>query len=48
MTTCKTCRFLEHGIYFKQKPNGSLTVKQCCNMDGIPEEKSLDNYSAQF
>ncbi len=35
---CKTCRFIEHGIYFKQLPNGNLTVKHCCNMDSLPEE----------
>lgn len=34
----KTCRFIEHGIYFKQFTEDSLTVKHCCNMDALPEE----------
>ena len=38
MATCKTCRFIEHGIYFKQQ-NDSLTVKHCCNMDHIPDKE---------
>ena len=36
---CKTCRFIEHGIYFKLLDNGYLTIKHCCNMDAIPEDK---------
>ena len=37
--TCKTCRFIEHGIYFKQLDNGNITIKHCCNMDSIPENE---------
>ncbi len=35
----KTCRFIEHGIYFKQLAEDSLTVKHCCNMDALPENE---------
>lgn len=44
---CKSCKFLEHGIFFKFFPDGSLSVKPCCNMDAAPGEEQIylrDNY----
>lgn len=44
---CKSCKFLEHGIYFKFFPDGSLSVKPCCNMDSAPTDEQIylrDNY----
>lgn len=35
----KSCRFIEHGIYFKADTNGTLTLKHCCNMDAAPENE---------
>lgn len=32
----KSCRFIEHGIYFSYTGNGQLYIKHCCNMDGAP------------
>lgn len=37
----KSCRFIEHGIYFKYMPDGSLAIKPCCNMDAASEDEQL-------
>ena len=33
----KSCRFIEHGIYFKYNAEGTISVKHCCNMDAEKE-----------
>lgn len=33
----RSCRFIEHGIYFKYNAEGSISVKHCCNMDAEKE-----------
>ena len=33
----KSCRFIEHGLYFKYNAEGSISLKHCCNMDAAPE-----------
>jgi len=33
----KSCRFIEHGLYFKYNAEGSVSLKHCCNMDAVPE-----------